>query len=106
VEAFSGGLPVVLKSRYRPGVFIDHDGSIHIGYESNALDSIFADGKLRKVRVDRGKYAGTPMMISPIEDSDGYAVAAIGVIDSMGSLSLHEFIEISESLRSQVGNDL
>lgn len=41
-----------------------------------------------------------------IEDSEGYAVAAIGVADSMGSLSLRELIEISESLKNQVGNSL
>lgn len=106
IHRVTGGMPIALKSRNKPGVLIDHDGSVDTGYESEALDCVFADSDVRRVRVETGKYTGMPMMISPIEDTDGHIVAAIGVIDAMGSLSLQEFAVISERIKSQVINGL
>jgi hypothetical protein len=102
IHRATGGLPVALKSRNRPGVFVDRDGSVHTDYESEALDRVFSDIDRKKVRVDRGKYAGMPMMISPIEDKEGDPIAAIGVVDDLGTLSLQEFVEISETIRNQI----
>jgi hypothetical protein len=106
IHQATGGMPIALKSRNKPGVLIDHDGSIDTGYESKELDSVFSDNDVRRTRVANGKYAGMPMIISPILDTDGNTVAVIGVIDAMGSLSLQEFAEISELIKNQVRNGL
>lgn len=104
IHRVTGGLPIALKSRHQPGVFVDRDGAAELGYESEALDSVFVAGETKKVRVDGGRYAGVPMIVSPIEDRDGYAVAALGVVDALGTLSLQEFAEISERIRQQIIN--
>ena len=106
IHRATGGLPIALKSRERPGVFVDRDGSVHTDYESEALDRVFTDTARKKVKVDRGKYAGMPMMVSPVENQEGYPLAAIGVVDDLGTLSLREFVEISETIRDQVLNGL
>ena len=104
IHQATGGMPIALKSRNMPGVFVDHDGSVDTGYESEVLDSVFLNGRVRRARVDAGKYAGMPMMISPIEDTDGLTVAALGIVDAMGSLSLQDFAQISQRIKNQVLN--
>ncbi len=102
IHRATGGLPIMFKSRDRPGVFVDRDGTVHTGYEGGALDGVFSGIDRKKVRVDQGKYVGMPMLISPVEDRDGYPIAAIGVVDDLGTLSLQEFVEISETIKDQV----
>jgi hypothetical protein len=97
-----GKMPVAVKARDRPGVLVA-DGSVKQEcYESDALDSVFA-GKPVKTTVADGDYSGIPMYVSAIFDNGGHAVAAIGVIDTAGILSLQEFAEISDRLTCQSG---
>ena len=96
------GLPVAIKCRGRPGIFIDSAGEEETGYESAALDMAFSGDAVQCVHLENGRYAGMPMMVSPIEDGKGRKIAAIGVIDTTGILTLQEFIQISERVRVQV----
>ncbi|CAJ37023.1 DUF2111 domain-containing protein [Methanocella arvoryzae] len=102
IHQATGGMPIALKSRNMPGVFVDSDGSADTSYESIVLDSVFLNSHVRKARVDTGKYAGMPMMISPIEDTDGFTIATLGIVDALGSLSLQEFAQISQRIKNQV----
>lgn len=104
IHRATGGLPVALKCRNRPGVLVNRDGSAETAYESKALDTVFTRSDVGKVRVDSGRYLGMQMMVSPLEDREGRAVVAIGVVDDLGTLNLQEFAEIGESIRKQVIN--
>jgi len=102
VYNITGGLPVAIKCRERRGVFIDSEGEKETEYESAVLDRAFSDEGVQHVYLERGRYAGMPMLVSPIEDGKGRKIAAIGVIDTTGILTLQEFVQISERVRSQV----
>jgi hypothetical protein len=95
-------MPVAVKARDRPGVLVAGGGVKQEPYESNALDSVFEGEPVKKTVAD-GDYRGIPMYVSAICDTGGHAVAAIGVIDTAGILSLQEFAEISDRLTCQSG---
>jgi hypothetical protein len=97
-----GGMPVAVKARDRPGVLVAGGSVKQVRYESKALDSVF-DGSPAKKTTAGGDYGDIPMYVSAICDMAGHAVAAIGVIDTAGVLSLKEFAEISALLARQSG---
>ncbi len=97
-----GRLPVAVKPRDRPGVLVADGGVKQDSYRSDALDSVF-DGPSPQKAAANGEYDGIPMYVSAICDVAGRAVAAIGVIDTAGMLSLQEFAEISVRLTWQSG---
>jgi len=97
-----GKMPVAVKARDRPGVLVAGGSVKQESYESDALDSVFAGEPVKKTVAD-GDYSGIPMYVSAICDTGGHAVAAIGVIDTAGVLSLQEFAEISDRLTCQSG---
>ncbi len=100
VHNIVGKMPVAVKSRDQPGVIVA-DGTVEREYyEGAALDSVFSGEPVKKTVAD-GDYTGIPMYVSAIYDTGGYPVAAIGVIDTAGMLSLQEFAEISSSLSRQ-----
>ena len=102
VHNIVGGMPVAIKARDRPGVLVAGGRVKQESYDSGALDSVF-DGPPVNRAVADGDFDGIPMFVSAICDSGGRAVAAIGVIDTAGVLSLQEFAEISARLSRQSG---
>lgn len=100
-----GCMPVIVKARDQPGVLVADGGARQERYESDALDSVFTGEPVRKTVAD-GDYSGIPMYVSAICDTAGHAVAAIGVIDTAGVLSLQEFAEISARLTRQSGKNI
>jgi hypothetical protein len=97
-----GKMPVAIKARDRPGVLVANGDVKRECYDSDALDSVFSGDPVKKT-VAEGDYSGIPMYVSAICDAGGHAVAAIGVIDTDGVLSLREFAEISARLAHQSG---
>jgi hypothetical protein len=102
VHNIVGGMPVAIKARDRPGVLVAGGRVKQESYASGALDSVF-DGPPVNRAVADGDFDGIPMYVSAIRDSGGQAVAAIGVIDTAGVLSLQEFAEINARLSRQSG---
>jgi hypothetical protein len=99
-----GRMPVAVKARGKPAVIIVGGRSEDLICGSEALDSVFNGEPVKRTHADCGDYAGIPMFTSAIFDEAGSAVAAIGVIDTSGMLSLKEFAEMSASLCYQSGN--
>ena len=96
-------MPVAIKEKGGRGLLVANGRVRDVSCECDALDSVFSGEPVRKVIAERGEYAGIPMYASAIMDIWGDAVAAIGVIDTSGMLSLNEFAEISSSLSRQAG---
>ena len=103
VHRVVGGMPVAVKARDEPAVIVADGQPRGLSCGGEALDCVFTGESVRCTRVDCGDYAGIPMYAAAILDEAGQAVAAIGVIDTAGVLSLQEFAEISEALRRQSG---
>ncbi len=94
-------MPVVLKDIGGACVLAE-GGHSYLSYcEGEALDKVFTGECVRRIRIESGKYAGMTMFASAIHDADGNRVAAIGLIDSMGMLSIGEFISNDDIIKRQ-----
>jgi hypothetical protein len=96
------GLPVTARSKNKPGVRIDEGKVVSKSYSGPLLIRAIAEGIIIKGRPDSGIYKGIPIVVVPIIVEDK-AVAAIGVVDVMGSLDLKSLMDQYSSLQKQVG---
>ncbi len=97
-----GRMPIVMKARGRAGVLVEDGLAQEAVHEGEALDSVFSGEDVKQVRVDGGKHEGAIMFASAIVDQSGQRVAAIGVIDILGMLSLKEFVAIDKHVDRQL----
>lgn len=97
-----GGMPIVMKARDRAGVLVEDGLAYRALHEDEALDSVFSGDSVKQVRVSEGRHAGTTMFASAVVDGSGQRVAAIGVIDTLGMLSLEEFVVTNDYIDRQL----
>jgi hypothetical protein len=97
-----GGMPIVMKARDRAGILVEDGRTCNAAHEGKTLDSVFTGDSVKRVRVNEGKHAGAIMFASAIVNARGQRVAAIGVIDTLGMLSLEEFVANNDHLDRQL----
>jgi hypothetical protein len=95
-------MPVVMKDIGGDCVIAEGGHSYLSHCEGEALDRVFYGEGVGHIRIEGGKYSGMTMFASAIHDSDGNRVAAIGLIDSMGMLSIGEFISNDDNIKRQL----
>ena len=99
-------LPVTARSRDHPGVQIEKGRVIDREYTGPVLEQVLAENQLKKITPFSGYYKGIPVVVSPVRDEEGDAIAAIGVVDITGILDLATLMEQqSEILRQVCGSD-
>ncbi len=96
-------MPIAVKSRYSPGVLVEDGEFIISARECQSLDCLFYGDHVRQIHIDSGKYIGTIMFASAIVNPRGTRVAAIGVIDTLGMLSLEGFVAERAWVDNQLG---
>jgi hypothetical protein len=97
-----GGMPIVMKARDRAGILIE-DGEFFMSPpECQSLECLFKGDRVRQIYIDEGRYSGATMFASAIINGLGHRIAAIGVIDTLGILSLERFVADSEHLDRQL----
>ncbi len=97
-----GGMPIVMKLRGKTGILVEDGVTRDAASEGEALDSVFSGDSVKQVRVSRGRHSGTLMFASAIMDSQGRRVAAIGIIDTLGMISLEGFVARSDRIERQL----
>ena len=97
-------MPIAIKPRSSPGVLIENGEFIISASECQSLDCMFDDDHARQIYIDHGKYMGAIMFASTIVDHWGLRNAAIGIIDTKGTLSLEGFVADRESIDRQPGS--
>jgi hypothetical protein len=95
-------LPVTARSRERPGLRIEGGRVVDDAYSGPVLDEVLAANETRRVRPESGVYRGTPVVVVPVRDSTGAAIAAIGVVDITGIFDLASLMEQQSDLVRQV----
>lgn len=97
-----GDIPVVLKVMNENGILIK-DGRFHfLGLECHALNAVFSDNPVQQIHIDYGAHRCI-MFASAIENGLGQRVAAIGIIDTTGMLSLDSLVAHQERINQQLG---
>ncbi len=82
------GLPVTMRSLNKRGVRIEKGKILDNNYTGPILEAVLKENKTLRTIPTSGKYAGIPVIVSPIRNKDGYGVAAIGVVDVVGTVDL------------------
>lgn len=97
-----GGLPVAMKARYSTGILVE-DGKLHVAHrDCSALESVFSGEGVKRIHIGEGRHTGSTMFISAIINGRGHRIAAIGVIDSLGVLSLGGFVADNDHVDRQL----
>ena len=66
------------------------------------LERVLAENTLIKTRPQAGEYANVPVIVAPIQDSGGSAIAAIGVVDVTGIFDLADAMSQQSQIISQL----
>jgi len=98
-------MPIAVKARDSRGILIEDGELVTSAAECNSLDCLFAGECLRQIRLGEGKHRGMTMFASAIVDPVGERVAAIGIIDTLGILSLEAFVADHEQVERQLKRD-
>lgn len=95
-------LPVTARSRDQPGLRIENGLVVDAVYSGPILEEVLEANEIRRVRPASGPYRGIPVVVAPVRDSDGSAIAAIGVVDITGIFDLASLMEHQSAIISQV----
>jgi hypothetical protein len=95
-------LPVTAKSRDRPGIRVEDGRVIDRNYTGPVLEEAIRANRLVKTRPLSGAYKGVPVTVTPLRDSDGTAIGAIGVVDITGIFDLATLMEHQSAILKQV----
>jgi len=82
-------LPVTMRSKNHPGVRVEKGKAVDEAYTGPVLEGVLASGEPSRTVPQSGTYEGVPVAVSPII-IDGRAVAAIGVVDLVGTIDIPE----------------
>ncbi len=82
------GLPVTMRTLNKKGVRIERGKILDTDYSGPVLEQVLKENKLVRKIPTSGKYSGIPVVVVPIRNKEGYGVAALGVVDVVGTVDL------------------
>ncbi len=82
------GLPVTMRSLNKKGVRIEKGKILDNNYSGPVLEAVLKENKTIRTIPTSGKYAGIPVIVAPIRNKEGYGIAAVGVVDVVGTVDL------------------
>ncbi len=82
------GLPVTMKSLNKKGVRIEKGKILDNNYTGPILEQALSENKIIRTIPTSGKYTGIPVVVVPLRNREGYGIAAIGVVDVVGTVDL------------------
>lgn len=82
------GLPVTMRSLNKKGVRIEKRKILDYNYTGHVLEQVLKENKIIRTIPTSGKYTGIPVVVVPIRNREGYGIAAIGVVDVVGTVDL------------------
>ncbi|GFO96418.1 hypothetical protein ig2599ANME_0607 [groundwater metagenome] len=82
------GLPVTMRTLNKKGVRIEKGKILDTDYTGPVLEQVLKENKLVRKIPTNGKYTGIPVVVVPIRNKEGYGIAAIGIVDVVGTVDL------------------
>lgn len=82
------GLPVTMRTLNKKGVRIEKGKILDNNYTGPVLEQVLKENKVVRTIPTTGKYTGIPVIVAPIRNKEGYGIAAIGVVDVVGTVDL------------------
>ena len=82
------GLPVAMRSLNKNGVRIEKGKILDSDYTGQVLEQVLKENKTIRTIPTNGEYAGIPVIVTPIKNQSGHGIAALGVVDVVGTIDL------------------
>ena len=82
-------LPVTMRSRGFPGIRVEKGEVLDDSYSGPVLEAVISSGKSIRTTPESGAYRGIPVSVAPIVVG-GQAIAALGVVDVIGTIDFPE----------------
>jgi hypothetical protein len=81
-------IPVTMRSKKRKGVRVEKGKVIDLEYTGPILEQVLEDNRVIRTTPQTGRYAHVPVAVAPIQNKKGEVVAALGVVDVVGTVDL------------------
>ena len=82
------GLPITMRTLNSPGVRIEKGKVLDYNYTGPVLEKALETNSNVRTIPKTGDYTGIPVVVSTIKNADGYGIAAIGIVDVVGTIDL------------------
>jgi len=82
-------LPVTFRSANFPGVRVEKGQVLDRSYSGPILEEVIRTGRPKRIVPEKGAYRGVPVSVAPII-AGGKAIAAVGVVDVVGTIDIPE----------------
>jgi hypothetical protein len=94
------GLPVTMRTLNKRGLRIEKGKILDNNYTGPILEQALKENETIRAIPTNGKYTGIPVIVAPIRNKEGYGIAAIGVVDVVGTVDLgHIFGDYPEVIK-------
>ncbi len=81
-------LPVTMRSLNKKGVRIEKGKILDYDYTGPVLEQALKENAIIRTIPTNGKYTGIPVVVAPVRNREGYGIAAIGIVDLVGTIDL------------------
>ena len=95
-------LPVTVRTRDHRGIRIEDGRVVDTNYSGPVLEEVLATNRKIQKTPEQGPYRGVPVIVAPVRDNNGDAIAAIGVVDITGIFDLATLMEHQSAILKQV----
>jgi len=95
-------LPVTVRTRDHRGIRIEDGQIVDTNYSGPVLEEVLATNRKIQKTPEQGPYRGVPVIVAPVRDNNGDAIAAIGVVDITGIFDLATLMEHQSAILKQV----
>jgi len=82
------GLPITMRTLNKAGVRIEKGKVLNYEYSGPFLEKALETNSTIRSIPRTGDYSGMPVVVTTIKNEDGYGIAAIGVVDVVGTIDL------------------
>jgi hypothetical protein len=100
------GLPITMRTLNNPGVRIEKGKVLNYEYSGPFLEKALETNSIIRSIPRTGDYSGIPVVVTTIKNEDGYGIAAIGVVDVVGTVDLGVAFGDYPEIVNQVGSIL
>ena len=97
-------IPVTMRSKNKRGVCVEKGEVIDFEYTGPILERAMAENRLIRAIPLTGRYAGIPVVVAPLRNKEGEVMAALGIVDVVGTVDLGavfaQYPRVLEQLKS------
>ena len=97
-------IPVTMRSKNKKGVRVEKGEVIDFEYTGPVLERVLAENRVIRTTPLMGRYARIPVVVAPIRNRKGEVIAALGIVDVVGTVDLGSIFADFPRVLEQIGS--